>query len=268
MSSFFERLSNIVKGKASLAASELETNNVEAVYESAMEEGQARLVALRDQVAGLVATRSRRERELESLQGELVKLEAGKVVALDEGDDDSFLVLEHRRSEVAAKIDGLGDEIQKLEAMADEGRSGVQAYAQQLESLKREAQQMIARKELAEAQIIAQDTLSGFSADADVVGLTKVREHVDALHSKAHEGYLNEDGESVRAKVERTAQISAQDRAQAELDRLKALRDGRRTALAAHADEPDEAAELAQDAGDDGDEPTPQDDASSGGRTL
>lgn len=264
MSSFFERLSNIFKGKASLAASELETNNVEAVYESAMQEGQARLVALRDQVAGLVATRSRRERELESLQDELLKLEAGKVVALDEGDDDSFLVLEHRRSEVAAKVDGLGDEIVKLETLAEEGRSGIQAYAHELESLKREAQQMIAKKELAEAQIIAQETLSGFSADADVVGLTKVREHVDALHSKAHEGYLNEDGESVRAKVERTAQISAQDRARAELERLKALRDGRKTALAEHAEPEESPASEEPDASD----PAESDDAPATGRTL
>lgn len=225
--SVFDRLSNVFKGAVSLRLNAMETRNPEAVYAAAIEGGTERAVELKQRIAGLIGTRNKAEEEVRSAERELEQLARARAAAASEGEEDVFIVLEYQHGELTRRRDEALARMEGLAVQVEEGKSALMAFRAELEALKREQTSMLAKKELAAARIVAHDTQSGLSEDADVVALGKVRDAVEALESRAHGDYLDREGNPIRAKVEAVAQKSAEQRAREELARLKAqLRGG------------------------------------------
>ena len=77
-----------------------------------------------------------------------------------------------------------------------------------LGELKREKEQMLAKKANAEARIQIQETLDGLSTDADVKALDNVREHISKLQAEADIG-SEIQGESLDAKLAKMKSLGA-----------------------------------------------------------
>ena len=71
---FFSRVANVWSGILSLFVSDMETNNAEAVYESAIEERIKRHRDLKKAVSGIVYLRNKLQGELEDKQKKISPL--------------------------------------------------------------------------------------------------------------------------------------------------------------------------------------------------
>ena len=78
---FFSRVGNLWKGFWGLFISDMEANNAEAVYESAIEERIQKHRELKKAVSGIVYLRNKLSTELEQKQAALVHMRAGDMRA-------------------------------------------------------------------------------------------------------------------------------------------------------------------------------------------
>ena len=173
--SFFERLANVWKGFFGLFIADVERNNPEAVYESAIEERIKKHKELKKAVSGIVYLRNKLQSELEQFERELAEVQVQIPIAVEEGEDDVAMVLIQRKDELTAKISSHQVELEKIAAQAEEAKSGLIAFQAEIEKLRREKEEMLAKKASAEARISIQETLDGLSTDADIKALENVR---------------------------------------------------------------------------------------------
>lgn len=227
----FDRISNIWKGFISLWISEVEQSNPEAVYEAAIEERVKKHRELKKAVSGIVYLRNKLSAELEQAEKQLVEVEAQIPIAVEEGEDDVALVLLQKKDELTTKIALTQAELEKVATQAEEAKSGLIAFQGEIEKLKREKQEMLAKKANAEARIQIQETLDGLSTDADIKALENVREHIDKMQAEADVG-SEIKGESLDAKLSKIKSKTADVQARAQLAELKKQMAARKAAKA------------------------------------
>ncbi len=217
---FFDRIGNIWKGFISLWISEVEQSNPEAVYEAAIEERVRKHRDLKKAVSGIVYLRNKLSAELEQAERQLTEVDAQIPIAVEEGEDDVALVLLQKKDELTTKIATVQHELEKVASQAEEAKSGLIAFQGEIEKLKREKQEMLAKKANAEARISIQETLDGLSTDADIKALENVREHIDKMQAEADVG-SEIKGESLDAKLSKIKSKTADVQARAQLAELK-----------------------------------------------
>ena len=183
--SFFDRLTNMWKGFLSLWISNAEARNPEAVYESAIEERKKKYLELKKAVSGIVYLRNKLQTELEQKETELREVSAQIPVAVEEGEDEAALVLLQRKDELETAIVGVRAELEKISVQAEDAKSGLITFQGEIEKLKREKAEMLAKKATAQARIQINETLDGMSADADIKALDSVRESIHKLQAEA-----------------------------------------------------------------------------------
>jgi len=217
---FFDRIANLWKGFLSLWVSDMETRNPEAVYESAIEERVKKHRELKKAVSGIVYLRNKIATELETKERELKDVNVQIPVAVEEGDDESALVLIEKRDELTAAIAALQAELEKIAAQAEEAKSGLIAFQGEIEKLKREKEAMLAKKANAEARIQIQESLDGLSTDADIKALDNVREHIGKLQAQADVGGEIKN-DSLDARLARIKAKAGNSAARSQLDEIK-----------------------------------------------
>lgn len=183
--SFFDRLGNLWKGFLSLWISDAEARNPEAVYESAIEERKKKYLELKKAVSGIVYLRNKLQTELEQKEAELTDINAQIPIAVEEGEDEAALHLIARKDELDAQIVGVRAELDKISTQAEDAKSGLVTFQGEIEKLKREKSEMLAKKATAEARIQINETLDGMSADADIKALDSVRESIHKIQAEA-----------------------------------------------------------------------------------
>ena len=226
---FFDRLANVWKGFLSLWVSDIESRNPEAVYEAAIDERVRKHRDLKKAVSGIVYLRNKLSTELEGKERELKEVMAQLPVAIDDGEDEVALVLIHKKDELTTQIEALSAELKKVSDQAEEAKSGLLSFQAEIEKLKREKEQMIAKKANAEARIQIQDTLDGLSTDADVKALDNVREHISKLQAEADIG-SEIQGDSLDAKLKKIKDKAANSSARSQLEEMKRQMAARKTA--------------------------------------
>ena len=164
----FDRMANVWKGFISLWVSEVEQKNPEAVYEAAIEERLKKHSQLKKAVSGIVYLRNKLTSELEQAEKQLAEIQLQIPVAVEEGEDDVALVLLQKKDELTVKIIQVSSELEKIKVQAEEAKSGLIAFQGEIEKLKREKNEVLAKKANAEARISIQETLDGMSTDADL----------------------------------------------------------------------------------------------------
>ena len=217
---FFGRVANVWKGFLALFVSDLETNNAEAVYESAIEERIKRHRDLKKAVSGIVYLRNKLQGELEEKQNALADITKQLPVAIEEGEDEAALVLIQKKDELGAQIAEIQSELEKVSQQAEEAKSGLVSFQGEIEKLKREKHEMLAKKANAEARIQIQETLDGLSTEADIRALDNVREGINKLQAEADVGSeLAED--DLDAKLEAIKEKTATASAKSQLEEMK-----------------------------------------------
>ncbi len=229
---FFDRIGNIWKGFISLWISEVEQSNPEAVYEAAIEERVKKHRELKKAVSGIVYLRNKIAAELEQAEAELNEVQAQIPIAVEEGEDDVALVLLQKKDELEAKIAASQGELGKISIQAEEAKSGLIAFQAEIGKLKREKEEMLAKKANAQARITIQETLDGLSTDADIKALENVREHIDKLQAQADVG-AEIKGDSLDDKLSKIKKKTANAAARSQLDELKKQMAARKQAQAA-----------------------------------
>ncbi len=217
---FFDRIGNLWNGFWGLWISEKETRNPEAVYEAAIDERIKKHRELKKAVSGIVCLRNKISTELEQKERELKDVSAQLPIAIENNDDDVALVLLSKKNELEKAIEQLGVDQAKVTKQAEEAKDSLVAFQGEIEKLKRERDEMLAKKATAEARIQIQETLDGLSTDADIKALDNVRTHINKMQAEADIGTeMKEDSLDARlAKVK----VKAQDAtARSQLDELK-----------------------------------------------
>lgn len=226
---FFDRLANIWRGFLSLWVSDIEARNPEAVYEAAIDERVRKHRELKKAVSGIVYLRNKLSTELESKERELKEVMTQLPVAIDDGEDEVALVLIQKKDELTGQIETLSTELRKVSDQAEEAKTGLLSFQAEIEKLKREKEQMLAKKANAEARIQIQETLDGLSTDADVKALDNVREHIQKMQAEADIG-SEIQGDSLDAKLKKIKDKAANSSARSQLDEMKRQMAARKTA--------------------------------------
>lgn len=229
---FFERLSQIWTGFLSLWISDLETRNPEAVYEAAIEERIKKHRELKKAVSGIVYLRNKLQAELESKQNDLNQINAQIPIAVQEGEDEAALILLEKKNELETSIATLTIELEKVAGQAEEAKGGLIQFQSEIEKLRREKAEMLAKKANAEARIKINDTLNGLSTDADIKALENVRESIQKIEAEADIS-AELDGSSLDSKLAKIRAKAGNAQARSQLEQLKKEMAAKRAAASA-----------------------------------
>jgi phage shock protein A len=133
------------------------------------------------------------------------------------------LHLIERKDTLSAEIAQLNVDLEKTASEAEEAKNSLVAFQGAIEKLKKEKEQMLARKETAEARIKIQETLDGMSTDADIKALDNVREHIGKMQAQADMGSELGDS-SLDSKLKKIKAKAATSAAREQLDAIKKSR--------------------------------------------
>lgn len=216
----FQRFVNFFSGLFGNGMSSLENSNPAAVYEAAIAERIRRHKDLKKAVSSIVYLRNKTNEDLEAKEKELKEVAAQIPIAVEEGEDEVALVLLQRQESLTTSIASLKDELNKIETQAEEAKEALIQFQGEITKLQREKDEMLAKKATAEARIQIQESLSGFSVDADVQALENVRTSIHKLRAEADVGAEMGDA-SIDQKLKKIKEKAASATAQGQLDELK-----------------------------------------------
>lgn len=240
---FFDRLANVWKGFLSLWISDIEGKNPEAVYEAAIDERVRKHRDLKKAVGNIVYLRNKLQAELEQKETALKEVNVQIPIAVQDGEDEVALVLIQRKDELTSSIESLRKELERISNEAEEAKQGLIAFAGEIEKLKREKEEMLAKKANAEARIQIQETLDGLSTDADIKALETVREQIKKTQAEADVG-SEIKGESLEGKLAKIRAKTASASARSQLDEMKKQMGARQAAVEGAAAAAADAAEI------------------------
>ena len=225
----FDRLSNLWNGILGRWISTKETNNPEAVYEAAIEERIKRHRELKKAVSGIVYLRNKLTAELEAQEHQQQDVNAQLPVAVEAGEDEVAILLLTKKNALEGSIAQLRNDLDKISTQAKDAMETLVSFQGEIEKLKRERDEMLAKRATAQARIQIQETLDGLSTDADIKALENVREHIHKMQAEADVGSeIKQDSLDARlAKVK----VKTQDAtAKSQLEELKKQMAARNTA--------------------------------------
>jgi phage shock protein A len=217
---FFDRLSNLWSGFLSLWISDVESRNPEAVYEAAINERIKKHRELKKAVSGIVYLRNKLAAELEEKEAEYKTCMSQLPIAIEDGDDELALYLIQQKDDTSTQIARIKGELGKVSTQAEEAKAGLLSFQTEIEKLKREKEQMLAKRANAKARINIQESLDGLSMEADVKALDNVREHISKLQAEADVG-AELQGDSFESKMKDVKSRAANASARAQLEEMK-----------------------------------------------
>jgi len=220
---FFDRLSNLWSGFWSLWIGGHEKKNPEAVYEAAINERVRQYKQLKKAVSNIIYLRNKITKDLEDKTRELREVTVQIPVAVDEGEDEVAIHLIEKKDTLSGEIEALNADMDKTAEEAESAKNSLVAFQAEIEKLKKEKEQMLARMENAEARIKIQETLSGLSTDADIKALGNVREHIGKLQAEADTGAELGDS-TLDAKLKKIQKKASSSAARQQLDAIKKSR--------------------------------------------
>lgn len=220
MAGFFSRIGNMWKGFLSLFVQGIENEHPEAVYEAAIQTQIEKYNGLKKAVSGIVYLRNKLSTDLEKKSKELVEIEAQIPVAVQQGEDEVAVVLIERQNSLTAEIASLRGQLHAAEGQAEDAKASLLSFQAEINKLKREKEEMLAKRANAEARIRIEEQLSGLSTDADLKALEGVRE---SIHKMEAEADVNKEigDQSLERKLAKIKGATASSSARAQLEALK-----------------------------------------------
>jgi phage shock protein A len=218
------RFFKLISGKMTRWIKAREARDPEAVYESAINDRLHRYQQLKSAAAGVIYMRSKLERELKSKLAEMKEVDEEASQAADMNEDQCALILIQRKHVLEDECARLRDELGQLTREAEDAKKNLVSFKGEIEKLKVEKVQMIARLRNAQARVRIQHALEQLSYDDDDVrALEEVRDSIQQTLAQA--GANSElAGSELGEKLEEIRRRNAEAKAQAELNALKQRR--------------------------------------------
>jgi len=184
--SLLTRFVSLVCGSLGTSLRHAEAHNPEAVYDDAILQRKQHYNHLREAVARFTYLRTRLESELQQQRTDLHLVDQALEKAVLANDDPRALVLICKKRTVSADIAQGEEKLQKLTDQADHAKAGLQEIADNVQQLKSERSEMLARKVHAEARLQVSEVLrqSGRTLPDVDIALEHARE---AILQREHE---------------------------------------------------------------------------------
>ncbi|MBK8013696.1 MAG: PspA/IM30 family protein [Deltaproteobacteria bacterium] len=220
---FFSRLSNLWSGFLSLWVSDIEKEHPEIAYENSINSMIEKYSTLKKATAAIIRRREDIESRLVSQRKELDQVSADLETAVESEEDELALVLISRKNTLSASVAELEQDLETARQDADDAKSSLLNVQAEINKLKAEKDQMLAKMASAKARIKVQEQLEGLSVDADVKALDNVRDHIKNLTAEAKLG-KELSGESLDARLQKLRRQTGDVTAKKQLEELKAKR--------------------------------------------
>ena len=219
------RFWKLISGKLTRWVKTREARDPEAVYESAITDRIRRYQQLKSAAAGVIYMRSKLERELRSKLAEMKEVDEEAGQAADMNEDQCALILIQRKHVLESDCERLREELSQLTREAEDAKTNLVSFKGEIEKLKVEKIQMVARLRNAQARVRIQRALEqlAYDDDDDVRALEEVRESIQRTLAQAGTNHEIADSE-LGEKLEEIRRRNAEAKAQAELADLKARR--------------------------------------------
>jgi phage shock protein A len=221
--SLLTRLANIFRGMLSLFVSDMEKANPRVAYENAINAMVKKFETARNAVAAIIANRQSAEQRLQKAQDEKQQVDSDLDAAVNAGDEQLGTLLIQKQEQVAGIIASATADLERLSKQAEESKAMLTQFKGEIERLKAERDEQLARQATAQAQLQIQDQLSGLSVDAEIHALDNVRAGINQTVAKAS---LNSEmaNTDVDARLQKLRQSAGANNASAKFKALQAAR--------------------------------------------
>jgi len=220
---FFERLGNMFTGFFSLFIGNVEKNNPAAVYEAAIQERIKTYKDLKKAISNIVFLRNKAENELEEMLKDLETVNLELEGAIATGQEEIGAVLFEKQESLETSILKKREELSDISKQAEASMEQLQQFEVEIQNLKREKDEMLAKEATADAQIKIQETLSSLSVDADIQALSNVRESIEKKAAEAKVGAELADN-NLDSKLANLREEGAKARARAKFEAARQAR--------------------------------------------
>ncbi len=199
-----------------------ERRNPAAVYEQAIEDRARQYRELKEAVAGILYMRNKLEAEIHERRIEVARVEEDVRGAVGRGQDDLSLTLIEHKQRLAEDLERTERELETVRREADDAKSNLLRFREELRSLAREKGRMLATLANAVARRRLSEALEGLSVEADVRALDGVREQIARI---ATEGQLDRElagaDDGMRVRLRAIREDARRDAARRELEERK-----------------------------------------------
>jgi len=198
-----------------------ERQNPAAVYEQAIEDRTRQYRDLKEAVAGILYMRNKLEAEIGERRVEIARLHDDVRRAIRSGQDELSLSLIENKQRLLEDLERSESELESLRNEAEEAKSNLVRFREEIRSLSREKGRMLATLANANARRRLDEALEGLSVDADMRALESVREHIArAATEKELDREIGED-DGMKRRLRAIRDDARHEAARRELEELK-----------------------------------------------
>jgi phage shock protein A len=216
----FKRLGNLWRGFVSLWISDVEKKHPEIAYENAINSMVGKYAQLKRATAAIIRRRDDVGGRLKTQRAELAQVEADLQTAVETNQQELGLILVQKQKALAATVAEHTSDLEQAVSEADSAKASLLQVQSEIQKLKAEKDNMLAKMASAEARIRVQEQLEGVSIEAEVKALDNVRSHIKTTIAQANLG--QELGESdLDTKLKKLRQQTGDVTAKAEWERLR-----------------------------------------------
>jgi len=214
------RLRSLIHGIFSIWVRDGERQNPRAVYEQAINQRTIQYRELKEAVAGILYMRNKLEAEISERRLEMASMLDQIKRMVRRGDDDLALTLVSRKQVLSDEIERAERELDGVRAEAEEAKTNLVHFRDEIRSLEREKGRMLASLANAQARRRMHEAIEGLSVDAEMKALEGVREHIARITT---EGALDREigGDSMRTRLAEIRDEMREESARRELEELK-----------------------------------------------
>ncbi len=218
----FSRLRSLFRGIFGSWVRDREHRAPQVVYEQAIAERVRQYRELKNAVAGILYMRNKIESEIEDRRAEIARLHDDVRRSVRRGEEESSLALIAHKQALFEDLERAEDELEQVRLQAEEAKTNLMRFREEIRSLVREKGRMLATLANARARRRLQAAIEGLSVDAEMDALENVREHISRI---VLEGEVNkelgEEGNALRAKLRSFRDEARRESARSELASLQ-----------------------------------------------
>ncbi|ACY17572.1 PspA/IM30 family protein [Haliangium ochraceum] len=220
MAGFWNRMSNLWRGFVSIWVADVEKKHPEIAYENAINSMVEKYVKLKQATAAIIRRRDDVAARLKSRSKELQQIDADLQTAVATNQEDLGMVLIQKKESLVAEISELKGELEGSVRDADSAKASLMQVQSEIQKLKAEKENMMAKMASAQVKVRIQEQLEGLSVDAEVKALDNVRGHIKETIAEANLG--EELAESdIDARLRKLRNASGDVTAKSEWEKLK-----------------------------------------------
>jgi len=220
--SMFERLRSLFRGVFGSWVRDREQQSPEVVYEQAIAERVRQYRELKDAVAGILYMRNKIESEISERRAEIARLHDDVRRSVRRGEEETSLSLIAHKQALFEELERAEQELEHVRAQAEEAKTNLVRFREEIRSLVREKGRMLATLANARARRRLQAAIEGLSVDAEMDALENVREHISrvVMDSEVNKE-LGGDGDAFRMKLRGFRDEARRESARSEFESLQ-----------------------------------------------